>query len=125
MIAFGELHRHWSRRVLGGQSGSGTILALAIVLLSVACLGVSQLAAIQLVSQVRLNAAADAAALAADDALRGLTTGFPCEIARSIARENMANLDECRIVGFEAFVNLRLQSMGIVLNASARAGPSS
>ena len=74
--------------------------------------------------QERLQAVADSAALAADDALRGLTTGFPCDIATTIARENMVILDECRIVGFEAFVNLRSQGMGIVLNASARAGPS-
>lgn len=74
--------------------------------------------------QERLQAVTDSAALAADDALRGFTTGFPCDIARAIARENMVILDECRIVGFEAFVNLQSQGMGIVLNASARAGPS-
>jgi secretion/DNA translocation related TadE-like protein len=118
--ARGSIRARWSN-----QNGSGTVLALSVVFVSVACLGVSQIVALQLLTQVRLNAVADAAALAADDALRGLTTGFPCEIAGAIAQENMANLNECRIVGFEAFVNLRVQSMGIVLNASARAGPSS
>ena len=49
---------------------------------------------------------------------------YTCEIAKAMALENMANLDECRIVGFEAFINLHVVSMGIVLNASARAGPS-
>ncbi|MEY3846872.1 MAG: hypothetical protein RJA66_1139, partial [Actinomycetota bacterium] len=42
-----------------------------------------------------------------------------------IAIENMVILDECRIVGFEAFVQMRVQGIGIVLNARARAGPSS
>jgi secretion/DNA translocation related TadE-like protein len=108
-----------------GQRGSGTVLSLSVVFLSVACLGISQIVALQLLTQARLEAIADSAALAADDALRGLSTGFPCEIARGIAFENMVILDECRIVGFEAFVNLQVQSMGIVLNARARAGPSS
>jgi hypothetical protein len=36
----------------------------------------------------------------------------------------MVILDECRIVGFEAFVKMHVDSMGIVLNATARAGPS-
>jgi secretion/DNA translocation related TadE-like protein len=110
---------------LSGQRGSGTVLSLSVVFLSVACLGISQIVAGHLLTQARLQAVTDSAALAADDALRGLSTGFPCEIARGIATENMAILDECRIVGFEAFVSLHVQSMGIVLNASARAGPSS
>jgi secretion/DNA translocation related TadE-like protein len=106
------------------DAGSGTILALAVVALSVATLGVSQIVANNLLTGARLNAIADSAALSADDALRGLSTGYPCEVAEDIANENVVILDECRIVGFEAFVSLHVQSMGIVLNASARAGPS-
>jgi secretion/DNA translocation related TadE-like protein len=106
------------------DAGSGTILALAVVALSVATLGVSQIVANNLLTGARLNAIADSAALSADDALRGLSTGYPCEVAEAIASENVVILDECRIVGFEAFVSLHVQSMGIVLNASARAGPS-
>ena len=112
-------------RGLRGECGSGTVLAIAVIALSVSCLGISQIVAINLLAGARLNAAADSAAIAADDALRGLTTGYPCEVAQAIADENVVILDECRIVGFEAFVSLRVQSMGIVLNASARAGPSS
>jgi secretion/DNA translocation related TadE-like protein len=104
--------------------GSGTVLALSVIFACLASFGVAQVVALEALTQARLEAAADSAALAADDALRGLTIGYPCEIAKAVALENMANLDECRIVGFEAFVNLRVKSMGIVLNASARAGPS-
>jgi hypothetical protein len=107
------------------DSGSGAILALAVIGLSVACLGITQTVALHLLSEARLNAVTEAAALSADDALRGLITGYPCEIAKEIADENMVILDECRIVGFEAFVKMHVQSMGIVLNATARAGPSS
>lgn len=104
--------------------GSGSVLTLAVIALSLACLATTEIVALNLLTQARLNEVADSAALSADDALRGLITGFPCEIARTIAGENMAILDECRIVGFEAFVKVHVQSMGIVLNASARAGPS-
>lgn len=107
------------------ESGSGTMLALAVIGLSVACFGISQTVALHLISEARLNAVTESAALTADDALRGLITGYPCEIAKEIAVENMVILDECRIVGFEAFVKMHVQSMGIVLNATARAGPSS
>ncbi len=107
------------------ERGSGTVLAMSVVALSIACLGVTQIISSNLISQVRLEASADSAALSADDALRGLVTGYPCELAQMIADENMVILDECRIVGFEAFVKLRSESMGIVLSASARAGPSS
>jgi secretion/DNA translocation related TadE-like protein len=111
--------------VSSSDSGSGTVLALAVIGLSVACFGISQTIALNLLSEARLQAATESATLRADDALRGLTTGYPCEIAREIAEENMVILDECRIVGFEAFVKLRVQGIGIVLNATARAGPSS
>jgi len=109
---------------VGRDSGSGTVLSLAMVALSVTCLGVTQTIALHLLSGARLTAIAESAALSADDALRGLITGYPCEIAKEIAVENMVILDECRIVGFEAFVKMHVDSMGIVLNATARAGPS-
>jgi secretion/DNA translocation related TadE-like protein len=107
------------------ETGSGTVLSLAVIALSVACFGMTQTVALHLLTGARLTAIAESAALSADDALRGLIVGYPCEIAREIASENMVILDECRIVGFEAFVKMHVDSMGIVLNATARAGPSS
>ena len=110
----------------GGKtdSGAGSILALSLIFAGLACFGAAQIGASQAFNQARLNSTAEQAAIAADDSLRGLITGFPCEIAKQVALQNMAILDECRIVGFEAFINLHVNSMGIVLNASARAGPS-
>lgn len=106
------------------DSGSGTALALAVIGISISCFGVTQTIALHLLADARLNAITESAALSADDALRGLITGYPCDIAREIAVENMVILDECRIVGFETFVKMHVDSMGIVLNATARAGPS-
>ncbi len=110
---------------LASDRGSGTIMAISVVMLALGCLGLSQAVAFNLISQARLDALADSAALAADNALRGLTVGYPCELAKQISERDMAILDECRIVGLEAFVNLHTQGMGIVLNARARAGPTS
>lgn len=39
--------------------------------------------------------AADLAALAAADAVRGLATGEPCEIAEEVAERNGGRLDDC------------------------------
>lgn len=107
------------------ERGSGTMLMLAVIGASLAALGATQVAVSNLIGAARLQATVERAALTADDALRGLTTGYPCDLVKEVAGQNMANLVECRIVGFEAFVKLRVQGIGIVLNASARAGPSS
>ena len=110
---------------IDGATGSGTMLSLGIIVVAMAGFGLTQTVAANYLSQARLDSITESAALSADDALRGLVTGYPCEIAREIAIENIVILDECRIVGFEAFVQMRVQGIGIVLNARARAGPSS
>jgi secretion/DNA translocation related TadE-like protein len=109
---------------LNSDRGAGTVLVIAVIGLSVAVFGVGQIAAQNLSLQTRIQSIADAAALTADDALRGLITGYPCEVAKEIAIQNMANLVECRIVGLDAFIGVDAKGVGIVLNARARAGPS-
>lgn len=106
------------------DSGSATILAVSLMLFSIGAFAATQVLAIGLISQRRVEALADEIAIAADDSLRGLATGIPCDVARQLAGLNMAFIDECRIVGFEAFVKVHIQSMGIVLSADAKAGPS-
>lgn len=69
--------------------------------------------------------AVQAAALAAADSLNGFTTGYPCQVAQRIAEENMAKLVECRIVGFETFVTTKVETLGMVHFASARAASQS
>lgn len=107
-----------------GENGAGTVLALAVVSLSVTLLLVSQSLAFNLLSNLRLQATADSIAVAATDSLRGLSLGFPCEVAEQMSVVNMVNLVECRIVGLEVFVTVHSDAVGIVLIAKARAGPS-
>ena len=106
------------------ENGAGTVLALAVVSLAVSLLIVSQSLAFNLLSNLRLQATADSIAVAAADSLRGLSLGFPCEVAEQISVANMVNLDECRIVGLEVFIIVHSDAVGIVLIAKARAGPS-
>ncbi|MEY4425030.1 MAG: hypothetical protein RJB56_657 [Actinomycetota bacterium] len=111
-------------RWLRSQRGAGTVMSLAMILTSAGFFGASQIIAQQIYLGEQLHVLADEIALTAADALRGLTIGYPCELAGQIAQENMVKLDECRIVGFEAFISLRSDVVGIVLIANARAGPS-
>lgn len=113
-----------SKRSLSSATGSGTVLVLGVVFACTALLGITQTVAIHMLEAQRLQAKADAVAVAATDALRGLSFGFPCEVAQQMANGNMVKLAECRIVGFEVFISLQRQVMGIVLIANARAGPS-
>jgi secretion/DNA translocation related TadE-like protein len=107
---------------MANDRGAGTVLALglisAILTLFIALAAVSQV----LVASSTLQASADTAALTAADSLRGFTTGFPCAEAERISQLNMAKLQECRIVGFSVHVELRSESLGIVLSAEALAG---
>lgn len=92
---------------------------ITILVLSVAALfRVTETSAADLSSSL----AAESAAIGAADALHGFRTGHPCEVAAQIATQNMANMVECRIVGFDAFVRVRTKSLGMVHFASARAG---
>ena len=106
------------------DGGSGTILALAAVSMSICLFSLSQVVALNLISQRRLQTTVDAMALGAADALRGLNTGFPCPTAVQIGQKNGVGLDTCRIVNFEVFISAHSQGVGIVLSANALAGPS-
>jgi secretion/DNA translocation related TadE-like protein len=48
------------------------------------------------VAHSRAQSAADLAALAAADAVRGLATGEPCETAKEVAKRNGGHLKDCR-----------------------------
>ena len=104
--------------------GSGTVLALGAVAMSITLFGLSQLVAFNLLQHARVQSTANAMAIAAADALRGLNSGFPCQTAHEIAHINGVNLDTCRIVGFEVFISAHSKGVGVVLSANALAGPS-
>ncbi|KAB1945462.1 MAG: Rv3654c family TadE-like protein [Brevibacterium sp.] len=65
----------------------------SIVLVLVAAIGSLGQA---FVAHSRAQSAADLAALAAADAVRGLATGEPCEMAKEVAIRNGGHLKDCR-----------------------------
>ncbi|MFM5905750.1 MAG: hypothetical protein ACKORF_06590 [Micrococcales bacterium] len=105
------------------DQGSGSVLALSLILL---CLGlaflVSTVAKVA-TARVQLDGAVASAAIGAEDARRGVTTGYPCELAERILQANMASLDRCLIVGHGSMVSGQVKPLGIVLSATARAEP--
>ena len=117
---FGAIPRYFSRDT--GAAGILAVATISVILgLVMALLG----AAGEQQTQAKVAFAADQAALAAVDTLNGRFTGFPCEVARKVAEENMAKLDECRIVGFEVYVSAKLTRLGMVHFATARAASPS
>lgn len=74
----------------------------------------------------RAAAAADLAALAAADALRGVTTGEPCLVAAALAARHKATLVNCT-EGADQSVEVSMEMpAGPILGAAtgrARAGP--
>ncbi len=72
--------------------------------------------------------AADLSALAAADAVRGLTTGSPCDVAEEVAARHQAQVRECLIADAgpgTALIRVVVPVPGIVPDAqgAARAGP--
>jgi secretion/DNA translocation related TadE-like protein len=104
------------------ECGSGTVLGLGIIfaLLGVLCLGVVVQA--ESLALTRLQATADTAVLAAEDAFRGLAVGYPCEVADQIVKEFGATLEECHKVGSDIYIGVSQQVLGIVHRVKARAG---
>ncbi len=103
--------------------GAGTILAISILIVFFSLFAASSLISAQLLGFTRLQATTNSIALAAADALRGVSTGNPCIVAKDIASNNKLVLERCRIVGFEVFIETNMETFGIVQKARARAGP--
>lgn len=113
-------------RVRRSERGSGTVLALAFVLvLLVAGTAVGLLAQAGVLAS-RAAAAADLAALAAADAARGLAPGEPCTVAAEVAARNDARISSCRIEGGDTVqvgTELHTRSPFGTATGLARAGP--
>jgi secretion/DNA translocation related TadE-like protein len=108
---------------VGTDRGAGTILAISILIVFFALFAASSLVSTHLLGFTRLQATTNSIALAAADALRGVSTGNPCIVAKDIASNSQLVLERCRIVGFEVFIETNLETLGIVQKARARAGP--
>ncbi len=104
------------------DSGSGSILGLGIILTVLVIISLGIRVQAENLAVARLQAVTEGAALAAEDALRGLTVGFPCETADQIVREFGATLEECHKVGSDIYISVSQQVLGIVHRVKARAG---
>lgn len=104
------------------EKGAGTVLAIGLIGAAATLFLATALLSNLWLQKLQLQQAAETAAISAADSLRGLSTGYPCDVARQIANLNMAKLVECRIVGFEVYIEVRKNALGIVLNAEALAG---
>ncbi|WP_320536464.1 Rv3654c family TadE-like protein [Pseudarthrobacter sp. IC2-21] len=108
------------------ERGSGTILAAGLALVIIMTMTLMLLLAQSAVMASRAAAAADLAALAGADALRGLTSGAPCAVAAEVAARHDALITSCT-EGTGQTVELRtmLNARGMLGAASghARAGP--
>lgn len=113
-----------SSRRLANQSGAGVILALMIIFVILGIFSAGSVFSLHLLGKSRLQATTASIALAATDALRGISTGYPCIVAKDIATKNQLVLNRCRIVGFEVYIETSLEIAGILHEARARAGPS-
>ena len=102
--------------------GSGTILAIGLIFAILGIMTLVLAVGYQSLEANRLQATADAAAIAGDDALRGLNTGFACQVAEVITQSDGATLDRCRIVETDIYISVYQHYTGIVLEAKSRAG---
>ena len=110
----------------GPERGSGTVLAAGLALMLMTAMALLLLLAQSAVLASRAAAAADLAALAAADALRGVTDGEPCNVAAEVAARHAAAVVSCFEGGAQT-VEVRTELIErTVLGAAsgrARAGP--
>lgn len=105
------------------DQGAVTVLAAALAGVVVTIASVAVLTSGVLIERHRLSAGADAAAIAAADALAGLTPQSPCEAARSLAEADQALLESCVMDGETVTVRVRGSVGMLAIGASATAGP--
>ena len=103
------------------ERGAGSALAIGLIASISTLIGLLTWASMPLVDGVRLQAEADQIALMAEDSLRGLTTGFPCELAEREAHRFGVRLDTCRILNSEAWIVLVSERPGVIVTARAHA----
>lgn len=127
---------------LQDQRGSGTVLALALIMVLLTLLGAIQALSLVAVSSAQAARGADLSALAGADAARGLTAGDPCAVARAVAARNRVEVTSCTVTGTHGtevlvrsavpilpgrFLNIEASGLGdlsgLVSRSTARAGP--
>ena len=109
------------------DAGAGTVLMLGIALGTITLIVAAALLSGAVVGGARAGTAANLAALAGADALRGLRTGDACAVAAAVAARNHAEVAHCIPEREEGTVTVRVHAAGPLLpwpaSAEARAGP--
>ena len=103
--------------------GSGSILGFGIISAVLGIMTMSLAVSAQSLAIARLQTQTDNAALAAEDVLRGLAIGYPCETAEQVVQGFGGTLETCHIVSSDIYISVRQQVMGIVHRVHARAAP--
>jgi secretion/DNA translocation related TadE-like protein len=99
------------------------VLVVAVAAVAVLLCGLLVPLYMCVASKRSLEAAADAAALAAADGLSGAVPGYPCDLAEEIVRAVEAELQLCRTTDDTASVTVGTRILGFPFASSARAGP--
>ena len=107
-----------------GDKGSGVVLGLGLIFSILGIMGLGLMISNRVVEATRLQVIADNAALAAEDVLRGLATGYPCETAEQFVESFGSTLEACHIVKLDMYISVSKQEMGIVHRVSSHAGVS-
>ena len=97
---------------IANDRGAGTILALSVLILIFGLFTVAAVFSNQMLSSTRIQDTTESIALAAADALRGVSSGTPCVVAKDIASDSQIVLERCRIVGFEVFIETSVETFG-------------
>ena len=111
---------------VASERGSGTVLAAGLGMVVVMVMSLLLLLAQASAAASKAAAAADLAALAAADALRGVSTGEPCLMAAAVAARHKATLVSCTAGGDQSVEVSTELPAGPLLGAAtgrARAGP--
>jgi hypothetical protein len=106
------------------DSGAGTILGLGLIFMVLGIMTISLGLTTQSLAIARLQAQTESAVIAAEDVLRGLAIGFPCETAEEIVQGFGGTLEQCHKVNLDLYISVRSEVLGIVQRVHARATPS-
>lgn len=111
------------RSRLVDAAGSAPAAVLVWLASALTVLGALALLGQGALAQARAASAADLAALAGADAL-ATGSGSPCATAQEVARRNTAELTDCRVLGQDVLLSVRVEAGALpAARATARAGP--
>ncbi len=110
------------RKFLADERGAGSVLSLAVLATVVCVAGLLAPVVGLLVVHDRAQSLSDQAALAAADALNGVTLGEPCEVASAELESVRASTWRCQTSGEDAFVSGLLTFGPLRFEVRSRAG---